>query len=118
MPESQQREHNGSGSQQMRQTLEHERKQAESLAQELSRQSIRQWQKTIEGLVAFPAAIAVSLAATTLYGVGFLARGFEVFGAQAEQARISLTEERGEGRLREGELRPGAELQSPTMPRA
>jgi hypothetical protein len=41
-----------------------------------------------------------------------------VFQAQAEQARRTLTEERGEGQLREGERRPGAELQSPTMPRA
>ena len=110
------RDRNGSGMKEIRQTLERERKEAETLAQELSRQSIRQWQKTIEGLVAFPTAIAVSVAATTLYAVGFLARGFEVFQAQAEDARRSLSGEPDEAR--EGERRPGAELQSPSMPRA
>jgi hypothetical protein len=103
------REFERNGSRQIKQTLERERQQAENLAQELSRQSMYQWQKAIQGLVALPTAIAVGFAATALYAVGFLARGLEVFQIQAEEARRFMTEERQrmEEQPREGERRPG-----------
>jgi hypothetical protein len=75
----QQRQGNSSFTQQIPQALEHQRRQVEQLAHTLAEQATEQWRKAIEGLVALPAAIAVGSAASALYAVGFVARGFEVF---------------------------------------
>lgn len=85
--------------------IEEQRHQVIELAQTLSRQSMQQWQKAIEGLVALPTAIAVGAAATTLYAVGFVTRGFEVFGEEARRQREDL--ERGQEREERGLERRG-----------
>jgi predicted nucleic acid-binding protein len=86
--------------------LEQQRIQVEQLAHVLQQQSMQQWQKAAEGIIALPAAIAVGLAATTLYAVGFVTRGFQALQQQAEQSnqqmRISFDREQQEAR---GELR-------------
>ncbi len=70
--------------------LAEQRQQVIDLAQTLSRQSLQQWQKAIEGIVALPTAIAVGAAATTLYAVGFVTRGFEVFQREAGDAQQQM----------------------------
>jgi hypothetical protein len=65
-----------------------ERQRVVDLARTLSEQSVHEWQRAIEGLVALPAAVVTGAAASTLYAVGFVARGFEVFMlTAAEQSR-------------------------------
>jgi hypothetical protein len=93
--------------------LEQQRRQVEELARTLSQQATDQWRKAIEGLVALPAAIAVGYAATTLYVVGFVARGFEVFQRTALDARAEVQRigEQPIGRGREGK---GIEGERPT----
>jgi hypothetical protein len=94
------------------QALESERRRVEELASSLSQQANDQWRKAIEGLVALPAAITVSIAASTLYLVGFVTRGLEVFQRQAFDASRQMEkygqelrgEERGEER---GRAEPG-----------
>jgi hypothetical protein len=78
---------NGGISEEISDSLERQRQQVENLAQLLSRQATDQWRKAIEGLVALPAAIAVGYAAITLFAVGFVARGFEVFQRSATEAQ-------------------------------
>ena len=63
--------------------LEFERRRVEELAYSLSQQANIQWRKAIEGLVALPAALTVGAAASTLYLVGFVTRGLEIFQMQA-----------------------------------
>lgn len=63
--------------------LEIERRRVEELAYSLSQQANVQWRKAIEGVVALPAAMTVGLAASTLYLVGFVTRGLQIFQAQA-----------------------------------
>ncbi|MDB4968990.1 MAG: hypothetical protein JWN44_4679 [Myxococcales bacterium] len=100
--------------------LEQQRRDVERLAQTLSQQSMQQWQRAAEGIVALPAAIAVGFAATTLYIVGFVTRGFQALQQQADessrQMRISFEEQqgRGEGRLEgRGEQRQRGENRAP-----
>jgi hypothetical protein len=105
-----------------------ERQRVEDLARALSQQSVHEWQRAIQGLVALPAAMVTGAAATTLYAVGFVARGFEVFLlTAAEQGRDARRiwqggdaerlagSERGQERL--GSERRGNE-QGPELPRA
>jgi hypothetical protein len=56
----------------------------EQIARNLSREAMSQWQKAINGVLALPAAIALSAAANTLYIAAFIERGFEAFQASAE----------------------------------
>jgi hypothetical protein len=56
-----------------------ERARTAELAHHLSTVALRQWEKTLTGIVAFPAAAALGVAATATYGVALLERGFEVF---------------------------------------
>ena len=56
-----------------------ERAQTAQLAHHLSSVALRQWEKTLTGIVALPAAAALGVAATATYGVALLERGFEVF---------------------------------------
>jgi len=56
----------------------------EMVARNLSREAMSQWQKALNGVLAFPAAIALSTAANTLFIAAFIERGFEVFQASAE----------------------------------
>jgi hypothetical protein len=56
----------------------------ESMARDLSREAMGQWQKAVNGVLALPAAIALSTAANTLFIAAFIERGFEAFQASAE----------------------------------
>lgn len=56
----------------------------EEIARNLSREAMSQWQKAINGVLALPAAIALSAAANTLFVAAFIERGFEAFQASAE----------------------------------
>jgi hypothetical protein len=56
----------------------------EMIARNLSREAVGQWQKAINGVLALPAAIALSAAANTLFMAAFIERGFEAFQASAE----------------------------------
>jgi hypothetical protein len=58
-----------------------ERARTAELAHHLSTVALRQWEKALTGLVAFPSAAALGIAATATYGVAMLERGFEVFEA-------------------------------------
>jgi hypothetical protein len=80
-----------------RRMMEEQARRAESLAATLSREATRQWQRAIEGVLAVPAAIALSTAARTLYIAAFIERGFEIFQRSAESIRRETREVR-EGR--------------------
>lgn len=124
----------GEREQQMQQQLEafeHERRRVEELAHSLSQQATHEWRKAIEGLVALPAALAVGTAATTLYFVSFVTRGFEAFQSQALDASRRMREldgsDRGRGELGRDERgrdergrdeRNRGELGRPEMPTA
>jgi hypothetical protein len=56
----------------------------EMTARTLSREAMSQWQKAVNGVLALPAAIALSAAANTLFVAAFIERGFEAFQASAE----------------------------------
>jgi hypothetical protein len=56
-----------------------ERAHTAQLANHLSSVALRQWEKSLTGIVALPAAAALGIAATATYGVAFLERAFEVF---------------------------------------
>ena len=56
----------------------------EMIARNLSREAMTQWQKAINGVLALPAAVALSAAANTLFMAAFIERGFEAFQASAE----------------------------------
>jgi hypothetical protein len=56
-----------------------ERARTAELAHHLSSVALQQWEKTLTGIVALPAAAALGVAATATYGVALLERGFEVF---------------------------------------
>ncbi len=106
--------------------IEGERRRVEDLAYQLSQQANVELRKAVEGLIALPAAITVGMAASTLYFVGFVTRGLEIFQTQALEASRRMQEldgaDRGEqGRIeergREGTERRG-ELGRPEMPTA
>jgi len=130
-------QHNQDMGQQQIQTLEEQRRRVEDLAHSLTQQANEQWRKAIEGLVALPAAVTVGVAASTLYFVGFVTRGLEVFQQQALDASRQMQQldrggrdfgrrgERGErGELERGgeergrDDRPRGELGRPEMPTA
>jgi hypothetical protein len=56
----------------------------ETIARNLSREAMSQWQKAVNGVLALPTAIALSAAANTLFVAAFIERGFEAFQASAE----------------------------------
>jgi hypothetical protein len=64
----------------------------EQLAQRLRREASQPWQKAVEGALAIPSAIALGLAANTLYIAAFIQRGLEVFQLSAESVRQSAYE--------------------------
>jgi hypothetical protein len=102
----------------LQQTLRGQRRRVEDLARLLSEQSLQQWQRAVEGLVSLPAAFVTSAAATTLYAVSFVTRGFEVF----QEAALDSGRSRSELERREGhdQQMRGSEQQqlSPSAPRA
>lgn len=70
-----------------------ERARTAQLAHHLSSVAVQQWEKTLTGLVAFPAAAALGVAAAATYGVALLERGFEVFEAAIGEVGRTLTPE-------------------------
>jgi hypothetical protein len=56
----------------------------EQVARQLSREATVQWQKAVSGVLAMPTAIALGIAANTLFVAAFLERGFEAFQATSE----------------------------------
>jgi hypothetical protein len=68
-------------------TMDRERREIHQLADVLARNSARQWQKTIEGIVALPAAIATGFAATTLRTVAIVTGTLEAVQRSVEQSR-------------------------------
>src|SRR4051812_11848324 len=56
----------------------------EMVARNLSREAMGQWQKAVNGVLALPAAIALSAAANTLFIAAFIERGFEAIQSSAE----------------------------------
>jgi hypothetical protein len=115
---------NGSSFEETQSALQDQRQQVEQLAMLLSQQSMQQWQKAIEGVIALPAAIVVGFAATTLYAVSFVTRGFEVFQQQAEEQRRMMQQSRQRGRESQSQRVQGGDEQSSesrlqeNMPRA
>jgi hypothetical protein len=91
----------GSMNENIPQALEQQRRQVERLAHTLSQQATDQWRKAVEGMVALPAAMAVGIAATALYAVGFVTRGFEVFQRSAMEAGQRMGDSGEEARRRE-----------------
>jgi hypothetical protein len=73
------------------------RRHTAHLAHHLSTVAVREWEKTLTGLVALPAAAALGVAATATFGVALIERGFEVFEFALGEIGQSLTEERGRG---------------------
>jgi hypothetical protein len=119
-----QQQHNNRMMSQQIESLEAQRRRVEELASSLSQQANEQWRKAIEGLVALPAAITVGVAASTLYFVGFVTRGLEVFQQQAMDASQRMQYD-GEAReLQRGEEQRGrderqrGEIGRPEMPTA
>jgi hypothetical protein len=80
-----------------------DRRHTAQLAHHLSTVAVQQWEKTLTGIVAFPAAAALGVAATATYGVALLERGFEVFESALGEVGRTLTPER-----ETHERRPGA----------
>jgi hypothetical protein len=112
-------QHDQSMGQQQLHTLEDQRRRVEDLAHSLAQQANEQWRKAIEGLVALPAAVTVGVAASTLYFVGFVTRGLEVFQQQALDASQQMQRRDGSGHeFRGRDDRPRGELGRPEMPTA
>jgi hypothetical protein len=68
-----------------------DRRHTAHLAHHLSTVAVQQWEKTLTGIVALPAAAALGVAATATYGVALLERGFEVFESALGEVGRTLT---------------------------
>jgi hypothetical protein len=77
----------GNFNEELAMSLDREQENVHQLAQALSRNAQRQWQKAIEGVVAMPAAIATTIAASTLRTVELVTRTFTALQRSAEQTR-------------------------------
>ncbi|HEY1697466.1 MAG TPA: hypothetical protein VGG39_35130 [Polyangiaceae bacterium] len=74
-----------------------ERAHTAQLANHLSSVAVRQWEKTLTGIVALPAAAALGVAATATYGVALLERAFEVFETAIGDVGRTVSEGRRDG---------------------
>jgi hypothetical protein len=108
---------NQNQAQQQIHTLEDQRRRVEDLARSLTQQANEQWRKAIEGMVALPAAITVGVAASTLYFVGFVTRGLEIFQEQTLYASQQMQQQR-DGTNRDFGRNERGELGRPEMPTA
>jgi hypothetical protein len=95
------------------QRLEHERQEKEELGRSLWREATVQIQKTIEGFVALPAALALTSAATALFVVGFLSRGLDILSTELYDSRARRAPGRTDTSERE---RQGAERRTGGQP--
>jgi hypothetical protein len=96
-------------SQEMRRATAEERHKSERLARQLSKESMEQWQRSIEGLLALPTAAALGFASSTLYIAAFIQRGFEVIQQSAEAVRSGVEQARTERQREPERLRQGAQ---------
>jgi hypothetical protein len=71
-----------------------ERARTAHLANHLSSVALRQWERTLTGMVAFPAAVALGIAAMATYCVAALESGFEVFEASIDEIATSVSHDR------------------------
>jgi hypothetical protein len=92
-----------------REDMATERARTAHLASHLSSVALRQWEKSLTGIIALPAAAALGVAATATYGVALVERGFEVLeSAVGEVGRVLTTEKRDGGNDRRPEQHPEA----------
>jgi hypothetical protein len=84
MIEESTRDMTNSGNEHFSKLLSRQAHKNEMIAHNLSREAMGQWQKAVNGVLALPAAIALSAAANTLFIAAFIERGFEAFQASAE----------------------------------
>ncbi|HEX5661160.1 MAG TPA: hypothetical protein VFX59_28410 [Polyangiales bacterium] len=99
-------------SEQVRDRAVEQRRRSERLADQLSRESLQQAQRAVEGLLSIPTAIALGVASTTLYAASIFERGFETVNVTVEALRSGIEQSTrelqraaDEPRLR-GESRP------------
>jgi hypothetical protein len=86
-----------------------ERDRTAHLANNLSSVAVQQWEKTLTGILAFPAAVALGTAASVMYGVALVERGFGVFESAVTEVGRSLARGGAQGvEMREGRERPEA----------
>jgi uncharacterized protein (DUF697 family) len=62
---------------------------------------LRQWEKALTGIVAAPAAVALTAAAVATYGVALIERAFEVFESAIGEVGRAVTQEQDDFRQRE-----------------
>lgn len=74
-----------------------ERARTAEMAHQLSSIALRQCEKALTGVVALPAAAALSVAATATYCVALLERGFEVFESAIGEVGRSVASDRRDG---------------------
>lgn len=84
MIEESTRDATGRGEEHFSQFLRWQAHKNEAIARSLSREATTQWQKAVNGVLALPAAIALTAASNTLFIAAFIERGFEAFQASAE----------------------------------
>jgi hypothetical protein len=77
------------------------RERTQETAQRLSLIAIRNWEKALGGIVALPAAAALSTAATVLFGVSIIERTFELLDSSLSDIGRRVTEDAdGQGEAR------------------
>lgn len=77
---------------QIRRVAGEERRSTERLAGQLSRESLQQLQRAVEGALALPTATALAVGSVTLYAASFLERGVELLQQSTEALRNGLAE--------------------------
>jgi hypothetical protein len=86
-----------------------ERARTAHLANHLSSVALRQFERTLTGIVAFPAAVALGVAAAATYCVAIIERGFEVFESSIDEIATTVSHDRLEANNgARGEQRPEA----------
>jgi hypothetical protein len=73
------------------------------LAHQLSSVALRQWERALTGVVALPAAAALGMAATAMYGAALIERAFEVFESAIGEIGRSIGQDDVHHRERVGE---------------
>jgi hypothetical protein len=110
MPTTRSRDDYRNDRNEMEGALEEQRRQKHMMARQLAEAAIGEWRRTIEGIVAAPAAVALGAAAATMMGVELVVAGFETFqrsmGMLQEDMDRSMREQRRFGEEgRRGEMR-------------
>jgi hypothetical protein len=80
----------------IREMAARERRQSERLARQLSNEAMKQWQRSMEGMLALPTAAALGVASSTLFMASLVARAFEVMQQSTIAIREGMEETRRE----------------------